>query len=95
MKIAGDDLVAWYEKHFPDVPALSIVPARCYFCWQALDIGDTVVIRKNIAENKNVSLGDVGIVEKILSSDEGNLFIVKMGSGRSEYFIRAELKKQD
>lgn len=86
------DVKEWYEKYHPTIPSGYLVPGRCYFCWQELKAGDSVVIRKVFADGANDHTGEIGVIKEIHTSD-GSLFLVRMDSGKELCFIRAQLRK--
>jgi hypothetical protein len=87
------DIEEWYRTRFPTIPLGSLVPARCYHCWQELNPGDRVVLRLHVAANGTVQTNDKGPLREILKSDEGSLFVVDLDSGKDVVLIRAELRK--
>lgn len=94
MHISVSDVKWWYERYHSGIPVGSLVPGKCFFCWQELKPGDVVVIRKVFADHTNTHTGDVGIITDILTSKgDGSLFLVRLGSGKEVYFIRAQLRK--
>jgi hypothetical protein len=88
------DVAAWYRDRHPSLPPGSIVPGRCFFCWQEINEGDRVVVRKIIGDGHGAQPNEKGIVKTILSSEDGSLFVVMMDSGKEAYLIRAEFRKQ-
>jgi hypothetical protein len=87
------DVKVWYEKYHPELPAGSLVPGACYFCWQELEVGTAVVIRKSPTGESDVLADAVGVIQGVLSSETGRLFLVRLDSGQTIYFIRAQLRK--
>lgn len=87
------DVEAWYRERYPHLPVSSLVPGACFFCWPQLSKGDGVVIRKSVVARSEAQVGEFGVIESILSSDDGSLFLAKLDSGKEYYFIRSELRK--
>ena len=88
------DVTAWYRDRHPSVPFGSIVPGKCYFCWQEINIGDRVVVRKIIGDEQLAKPNEKGTVQSILDSEDGSVFVVKLDSGKEAYLVRAEFRKQ-
>jgi hypothetical protein len=88
------DVPAWYRDWHPSVPPGSIVPGKCYFCWQEIKEGDRVVVRKIIGDEQLAQPNEKGTVKTILGSEDGSVFIVKMDLGKEAYLVRAEFRKQ-
>jgi hypothetical protein len=86
------DVVEWYEKYHPSIPFGKLVPWKCFYCWQELKAGDSVLIRKGFADGSNDHAGEIGVIKEVYTSD-GSLFLVRMDSGKEFYFIRAQLRK--
>ena len=94
MHISVGDAKEWYSRYYPDVPAGGLVPAKCFFCWQELSPGYSVVIRKAFIDVSNVHAGEVGVIQDILTSKgDGSLFLIRLSFGKEVYFIRAQLRK--
>ncbi len=87
------DVREWYKRYFAGIPQGSLVPARCFYCWQELKLGDSVVVRKVFAEDPNPRTGEVGVIKDIMTADDGSLFLVGLSSGKEVYMIRAQLRK--
>jgi hypothetical protein len=88
------DVAAWYRDRYPSLPSGSIVPDKCFFCWQEVKEGDRIVVRKIIGDGHGAQPNENDTVKTILSSEDGSLFVVKMDSGKEAYLIRAEFRKQ-
>src|SRR5579859_4258453 len=88
------DVAAWYRDWHPAVPFGSIVPGKCYFCWQEIKEGDRVVVRKIIGDEPLAKPDEIGTVKTILGSEDGSVFLVKLDSGKEAYLVRAEFRKQ-
>src|SRR5262245_29468327 len=88
------DVAAWYRDLHPSLVFGSIVPGKCYFCWQEIKPGDRVIVRKIIGDEQLAKSNDRGIVQTILDSADGSIFAVKLDSGKEAYLVRAELRKQ-
>lgn len=82
----------WYKDHYPTVPFGQMVPGRCFLCWQELKVGDEVILRKVIGEGAKAEVGDRGVIESILQSEYGDLYVVKLLSGAEQFFVRPELR---
>jgi hypothetical protein len=94
MHISVSEVKEWYGQYYPGIPAGSLVPAKCFFCWQELKSGDTVVIRKAFADLANAHVGEVGVIRDILTlKGDGSLFLIQLSSGKEVYCIRAQLRK--
>lgn len=88
------DVAAWYRDRHPTIPPGSIVPVRCYFCWQDIKTGDRVVVRRIISDEQLAKPNDKGTVLSILDSGDGSVNVVKLDSGKEGYLVRAEFRKQ-
>ena len=86
------DVKVWYEEYHSKLPFGSLVTGQCYFCFQELNEVDVVVIR-NVLGEKPVSRGDMGKIARIVTGKDGNLYSVKMDTGKEYYFVRAEIRK--
>lgn len=94
MHISVSEVKEWYGQYYPGIPAGSLVPAKCFYCWQVLNPEDTVVIRQVFADLPNAHTGEIGVIKNILSlEDDGSLYLVQLDSGKEAYFIRAQLRK--
>ena len=94
LHISVGDVKEWHSQYYPDVPVGSLVPAKCFFCWQELKAGDSVVIRKAFVDQTNAHVGELGDIRDILTSKgDGSLFLIRLSSGKEVYFIRAQLRK--
>lgn len=86
----------WYAEKYPNVTPGSLVPARCFYCWTELAVGDPIVVRRCLAGPPQAAPGDSGVIEAVLSSPEhGAIYQVKLESGLQRYFVRAELGPPD
>jgi hypothetical protein len=84
----------WYRHLYPGIPLGSLVPGKCVYCWQELEIGDRIVIRERIGTELLVESGTRGQLVAVLSSpDHGNIYKVRLDSQRERYFVRGELRK--
>jgi hypothetical protein len=88
------DITAWYRDRYPQLPAGSIGPGKCFYCWQEIKAGDRVVVRKLIGDERLAKPNDKGTVQSILTSDDGSVFVIKLDSGKEAYLVRAEIRKQ-
>jgi hypothetical protein len=94
MHFSVGDVKWWYDQYYPGIPIGSLVPGKCFFCWQELKLGDAVVIRKVFADHTNLHSDERGIITDILTSKgHGSLFLVQLSFGKEIYFIRAQLRK--
>jgi hypothetical protein len=86
----------WYREHAPHLPFGSLVPGRCFHCFVDLNENDRVVVRALFGDNKDrdIRAGDQGLLQAVLSTQEGTLYKVRLDSGVEATFIRAELRKQ-
>jgi len=87
------DVKDWYEEYHPELTFGSLIPTRCFFCWQEVKAGDAVVIRKPTETNQAIQPGERGVMLAILSEKDESLYLVKLASGKECYFIRAEFRK--
>jgi hypothetical protein len=51
-------------------------------------------VRKIIGDQQLANPNERGTVERILESDDGSIFVVKLDSGKEVYLVRAEFRKQ-
>ena len=83
----------WYSQRHPGLPQGSLVPAKCFNCWQELKVGDSVVVHKAFAEGPNPRTGEEGVIKGISTAEDGSLFLVLLSCGKEVYMIRAQLRK--
>jgi len=84
----------WHETHYPGIPVGSLVPGKCFYCWQDIAVGERVVVRNHFGNETAVELGSRGTIAQVLSApDHGTIFLVKLDSGSERYFMRGELRK--
>jgi len=88
------DVAGWYRDRHPSLPMGSIVPGKCFYCWQEIKEGDRVVVRKIIGDEQLANPNETGTVKEILGSEDGSVFLVIMDSGKETYLVRAEFRKQ-
>src|SRR5262245_65727665 len=88
------DVREWYAEYYPGVPVGELVPGKCFYCWPELQPEMRVVIRHAVGGQIQAPAGSPGVVQQVLPSTEhGNIYLVRLGSGEERYFIRAELRK--
>jgi hypothetical protein len=87
------DVKEWYEQNYPGIPFGSLVPAKCFYCWQDLKLGDSVVIRNGFVEQIKQKVGETGAITDVLTAEHGSLFLVLLRSGEEVYLIRPQLRK--
>jgi hypothetical protein len=80
----------WYTQ---GMPRISPVPAKCFDCWQELKLGDSVKIRKGFAEEQNSHIGEVGVIKKISTAEDGQLFLIRLFCEKEIHLIRPQLRK--
>ena len=88
------DVGDWYREYYPELEVGSLVPGRCYYCWQEVSEGDDVVVRNRIGDEQDVEPGAHGRLIAVLSSPEhGAIYHVQLADGNDRYFVRGELRK--
>lgn len=88
------DIGAWYKERYPSIPFGSLVPGRCYFCWQEVNVGDRVIVRKVVfSVDRPAEPNDRGMLQRIDEFDGGAIYVIKLDSGREVVLIRAEFRK--
>jgi hypothetical protein len=88
------DPSTWYQERYPDLPFGSIVPIVCYFCFEELSLGSSVVIRSNFTDQPDwAKPGTRGTVERVVAADDGVLFVVQFDNGLASYFLRGEIRR--
>jgi hypothetical protein len=90
--VSVGDHKEWYERYHPGIPFGNLVPGLCYYCFQEIKEGDSIVVRKLCNEKEGVQVGDGGRLQKVWTSKDGSLYEVRMDSGKECYFIRSELR---
>lgn len=88
------DVAAWYRDRHPSIPTGSLVPSKCYYCWQEVEIGDRVVVRKIIGDGHLATSNETGTIQSILRSEGDPVFLSKLDWGKEAYLIRGEFRKQ-
>jgi hypothetical protein len=87
------NLDEWYRQLYPRVPVGSLVPGKCFYCWQELSVDDIVIVRKQVGTETPVEVGTRGRLIAILSSPEhGAIYQVLIDSGMERFFVRGELR---
>ncbi len=86
------DQEAWYRDRYPGVPFGTLVAGRCIDCWTDLATGEAVVTRDTL-RHRPVSAGQRGIVTAVWTTAEGAVYEVKLASGSTESFVRAQLRR--
>jgi hypothetical protein len=87
------DVGEWYVQYYPGIPFGSLAPAICFYCFQELKLGDSVVIRHVFVEEQRHRINQTGVITDILAAKDGSLFLVRLDSAEEIYFVRAQLKK--
>ena len=87
------DFAAWHRDRYPSVQVDLLVPGKCFFCWQQIQEGDRVVVRKIIGDEQLAHPNDQGTVKAILKSEDGSVFVVMLDSGMEAFLVRAEFRK--
>lgn len=84
----------WYQERYPDLPFGSTVPIVCYFCFEELSLGSSVVIRSNFTDQPDwAKPGTRGTVVRVVAADDGVFFVVQFDNGLASYFLRGEIRR--
>jgi hypothetical protein len=88
------DIEQWYRENYSEIEVGSLVPGKCFFCWQELNLGDLVSIRDRIGPETRTPIGTAGRLVEVLSAPEhGAIYLVRLESGEEKFFVRGELQK--
>ena len=86
---------AWYAERYPELKVGSIVPCYCRDCFPEIEEGMRVQLRLKLGQYQ-VDREDEGVVEKVISSNQGNLYAVRFKKEDQdvlEIFCRPEISK--
>jgi hypothetical protein len=88
------NIAKWYQERFPGLSVDSLVPGKCFYCWQELQDGDAIIVRDSIRRDLLPAAGVRGQLIATVSSDEhGAIYLVRLESGVEQFFLRGELRK--
>ena len=95
MHLNVGDPAAWYAERHADAKVGDLVPEVCFFCFDALSLGERVVTRCLVNDNVSIEPAQRGTVKRVLSHREaGHLYVVELESGKTLTCPRAALRKR-
>lgn len=87
------DPTTWYAERYPDLSFGDLVPGTCFYCFGTITVDSPVIVRAHFSTHPDFAPIDArGIVVRITSSDDGDLYDVRFDGG-DDVLIRGELRK--